>query len=181
MEEAMHLHAYRLLNDTFARKKAKKLLEIATLMGLKIKLSRSQEITARLMGHESWSQLLDTTRTEPERGVPDHMLPAKFASARRKLQIALLVESFCIDTWEADTLLKALAPTSEGAGRDARLIETLGLRLTEEDAAWIGRFDGTSACVRFRCATALFNRDIAIQRADTCSARKSPTRPTAVL
>ncbi|WP_318765409.1 hypothetical protein [Agrobacterium fabrum] len=133
----MHLHAYRLLNDSLAKKKAKKLIEIAGLMGFTIKLSRAQELVARLMGYDNWSELVHITRTSPERGVPDQMLPPKSVTLRKQFQTALLVEEFAVDEWGADTLIRALAPTGEAAGSAAQTVERLGLRLTEEDDAWL--------------------------------------------
>lgn len=66
----MHLHAYRLLTDSLAKKKAKKLVEIVELMGLNLKLSRAQELVAKLMGYDNWSELGRVTLATPERGAP---------------------------------------------------------------------------------------------------------------
>lgn len=133
----MHPHAYRLLTDSPAKKKAKKLVEIVGLMGFELKLSRAQEITAQLMGYDNWAELSRVTRETPERGIPDQMLPAKAATARQERQSALLAEELHIDTWEANSILAALAPTGEGHGRDWPTVEKLGLRLAEEDLAWL--------------------------------------------
>lgn len=133
----MHPHAYRLLTESPAKKKAKKLVEIVGLMGFELKLSRAQEITAQLMGYDDWAELSRETREAPERGIPDQMLPAKAATARQERQSALLAEELHIDTWDASSILAALAPTGEGHGRDWPTVERLGLRLTEEDLAWL--------------------------------------------
>lgn len=133
----MHPHAYRLLTDSPAKKKAKKLVEIVGLMGFELKLSRAQEITAQLMGYDDWAELVRVTREAPERGVPDQMLPAKAATARQERQSALLAEELHIDTWDANSILVALAPTGEGHGMDWPTVEKLGLRLVDEDLAWL--------------------------------------------
>lgn len=133
----MRSHAYRLLTDSPAKKKAKKLIEIVELMGFNIKLSRAQEIVARLMGYEHWAELLNVVRATPERGIPDQMLLPKAAAERRKFQVALLVEEFGIDSWGAETVLAALAPTGEGRGYDWPMVEGLGLRLNDEDITWL--------------------------------------------
>ena len=132
----MRLHTYHLLTDSPAKKKAKKLIEIVALMGFHIKLSRAQELVARLMGYGDWSVLLRTTRAAPERGVPDQMLPPKAATERREFQIALLAREFSIEASAAETLLEALVPTGESSGVDWSMIERLGLRLNDEDVAW---------------------------------------------
>jgi len=133
----MHLHAYRLLTDSLAKKKAKKLVEIVELMGLNLKLSRAQELVAKLMGYDNWSELGRVTLATPERGVPDQMLHPKEASERRAFQVALLAEEFKIDTFVAGTLLAALAPTGDGDDFVMALVEKLGLRLNDDDVAWI--------------------------------------------
>lgn len=133
----MHLHTYRLFNESFAKKKAKKLIEIVELMGFTIKLSRAQELVARLMGYDNWSELIHITRNVPERGTPDQMLSPKLIALRRQFQIPLLMEEFGIDEWDADILITALAPTGEVNGGVAQIIERLGLRLTAEDASWL--------------------------------------------
>ena len=133
----MHLHAYRLLTDTHAKKKARKLIEIIELMGFQIKLSQAHELVARIMGYDNWTELQHTTKDDPQRGVPDQMLPAKIAAIRRGFQIPLLVEALGIDEWEANGLLNALAPTADGAGRDVSILHRLGLRLSDEDIAWL--------------------------------------------
>lgn len=133
----MHPHAYRLLTDSPAKKKAKKLVEIVELMGFDLKLSRAQELVAGLMGYADWAELVSVTREAPERGVPDQMLPPKAAAARRKRQGALLAEEFGIEDWAADGILTALAPTGEAEGHRRPSIDKLGLRLTEEDMAWL--------------------------------------------
>jgi hypothetical protein len=145
MEEAMRLHTYRLLTDSPAKKKAKKLIEIVELMGFDIKLSRAQELVARLMGYDDWSELVRATRAAPERGVPDQMLPPKAAAERQEFQVKLLVGEFGIDVCAAETLLAALAPTGEGHGLDWSMVEKLGLRLNDEDVAW---FEETMILVR---------------------------------
>ncbi|MFZ2468878.1 MAG: hypothetical protein WAW54_10845 [Parvibaculum sedimenti] len=141
----MRLHTYHLLTDSPAKKKAKKLIEIVALMGFDIKLSRAQELVARLMGYGDWSELLRTTRAAPERGVPDQMLPPKAATERREFQIALLAREFSIEASVAETLLEALVPTGESRGVDWSMIEKLGLRLNDEDLAW---FEESMALVR---------------------------------
>ncbi|MBI2240789.1 MAG: hypothetical protein HYU59_08305 [Magnetospirillum gryphiswaldense] len=133
----MHPHAYRLLTDSPAKKKAKKLVEIVGLMGFELKLSRAQEITAQLMGYEDWAELVRVTREAPERGIPDQMLPANAATARQERQSTLLAEELHIDTWDANSILVALAPTGEGHGMDWPTVEKLGLRLVDEDLAWL--------------------------------------------
>lgn len=133
----MHPHAYRLLTDSPAKKKAKKLVEIVGLMGFELKLSRAQEIIARLMGYDDWAEFVRVTRETPERGIPDQMLPTKAATARQERQCALLAEELQVDTWDANSILAALAPTGEGHGMDWPTVEKLGLRLAEEDLAWL--------------------------------------------
>jgi hypothetical protein len=137
MEEAMHPHAYRLLTDSPAKKKAKKLVEVVELMGFDLKLSRAQELVAGLMGYADWAELLRVTRDAPERGVPDQMLPPKAATTRRKRQRALLADEFGIDDSDAGGILAALAPTGEAEGLTWPSAEKLGLRLAEEDVAWL--------------------------------------------
>lgn len=132
----MRSDVYRLTTDTLAKKKAKKLVDIVDLMGLVIKLSRAQEIIARLMGYENWSELQYLTRTEPERGIPDQMLSPPLATKRRKHQEALLVEELGFDSTRSYSLLQALVPTGEAVGLDPPLIKDLGLRLADEDLAW---------------------------------------------
>lgn len=136
MEEAMKSDVYRLTTDTIAKKKAKKLVDIVDLMGFEIKLSRSQELIARLMGYDDWSELKHLTRTEPGVGIPDQMLPPRLATKRRKYQEKLLAEEFGVESWGTSSLLRALSPTGEVTGLDFPLIQKLGLRLTDEDLAW---------------------------------------------
>lgn len=133
----MHIHAYRLLTDSPAKKKARKLVEIVELMGFELKLSRAQEITARLMGFDDWAELVSVTRVAPQRGTPDQMLPVQAAAARQERQRALLAADFRIDTFIAGTILAALAPTGEGHGVDRSTIEKMNLRLAEEDISWL--------------------------------------------
>lgn len=137
MEEAMHPHAYRLLTDSLAKKKAKKLVEIVELMGFDLKLSRAQELVAKLMGYAGWAELVHVTRQVPERGVPDQMLQPKVAEARRKRQRTLLADEFGIDESDAEGILAALAPTGEAQGLHWPSVDKLGLQLTEEDVAWL--------------------------------------------
>lgn len=145
----MKSDVYRLTTDAIAKKKAKKLVDIVGLMGFEIKLSRSQEIIARLMGYDDWSELKQLTRTEPGSGIPDQMLPPRFATKRRKYQEKLLAEELGVDSWGTSSLLRALSPTGEVTGLDLPLIQKLGLRLTDEDLAWhessmtlVRQFDG---------------------------------------
>ena len=133
----MHPHAYRLLTDSPAKKKAKKLVEVVELMGFELKLSRAQEIVARLLGYDDWAELVRVTREAPDRGVPDQMLPPKAAEARQKRQCALLAEEFDIDPAFTNSVLAALAPTVEGHGLDWPSVEKLRLRLADEDIVWL--------------------------------------------
>lgn len=132
----MRSNVYRLLTDSPAKKKAKKLVETVSLMGFSIKLSRAQELVARLMGYDDWSELVRMTRTLPARGVPDQMLSSRAVEERRCSQIGALVEEFGISEWSAQTLLEALAPTGELTGVDWPMIEKLGLRLSDDDISW---------------------------------------------
>lgn len=133
----MHPHAYRLLTDSAAKKKAKKLVEIVELMGFELKLSRAQELVAKLMGYGDWAELVRVTREAPERGVPDQMLPPKAAADRQKLQSAVLCDELGINDWVANGVLEALAPTGEADGYHRPSVDKLGLYLAEEDAAWV--------------------------------------------
>lgn len=133
----MHSFAYRLSVDSSAKKKSKKLVEIAGLMGFNIKLSRAQEIVAMLMGYENWTELGRVTAASPEHGVPDQMLPDGVAEARQQRQVDVLVQEFGIDEGDARGLLEALAPTGEIRGRHWPTADRLGLRLDEEDEAWL--------------------------------------------
>lgn len=133
----MRFHAYRLLTEIPAKKKAKKLIEIVALMGFDIKLARSQELIARLMGYDDWAELVRVTRATPERGVPDQMLPPKDAEDRRKCQVELLARELGIDDWSVESLRTALAPTGEGHRLEWPTVEKFGLRLAAEDLAWI--------------------------------------------
>ena len=132
----MRSDVYRLVTDTFAKKKAKKLVDIVDLMGFELKLSRSQEIVARLMGYDNWAELQHLTRTEPERGVPDQMLPPRLAKKRQKFQEELLADELDVDSCCTFSLLRALSPTGEAAGLDLPLIKKLGLRLAADDLTW---------------------------------------------
>lgn len=134
----MQRHAYRLLSDSFAKKKAKKLVGIVELMGFELKLSRAQEIVARLMGYDDWAELLRVTKENPESGVSDQMLPTKTAKAREKHQLKILADEFDIDEFpEASSILDALAPTGEVRDGQRPSVDKLGLYLTEADEAWL--------------------------------------------
>ena len=133
----MHPHAYRLLTDSPARKKAKKLVEIVELMGFDLKLSRAQTLVAGLMGYSTWAELVHVTRASPDRGIPDQMLPPKEAATRRNRQCALLAQEFGIDDWDADRIVSALAPTGAGEGLDWPTVEKLRLRLAPTDVGWL--------------------------------------------
>ena len=133
----MHRHAYRLLSAQPAKKKAKKLVGIVKLMGFDIKLSRSQEIIARLMGYDDWTELLRLVEDDPRGGVSDQMLAPSAAKAREEHQVAVLSAEFGIDQSGAYSVLQALSPTGEASGRDWPSIEKFGLRLADEDEAWL--------------------------------------------
>ncbi|MEA1648800.1 hypothetical protein UAJ10_07195 [Nitrospirillum sp. BR 11164] len=133
----MHQYTYRLLTDSAAKKKAKKLVEIVELMGFDLKLSRAQELVAGLMGYDNWAELVQVTRKTPEQGVPDQMLTPEDATARQKHQIALLVAGFSIDESNAIGILEALAPTGNVMSLHWPSVDKLDLRLTDEDAAWL--------------------------------------------
>lgn len=133
----MHSYAYRLLSESPAKKTAKKLVGTVGLMGFDLKLSRAQEIVARLMGYEDWAELIRLTKTAPERGAPDQMLPPRVATVRQERQRALLADEFDIDDFAATGLLEALAPTGEAHASHWPSIEKLGLRLTDADTAWL--------------------------------------------
>ena len=134
----MRKHAYRLLSAQPAKKKAKKLVGIAKLVGLDVKLSRSQEIVARLMGYDDWADLLRWVKDRPQEGVSDQLLPPAASKARERYQLAILSNEFGIDEFpEASSILEALAPTGGTEGKNWPSVKKLGLRLTEEDDVWL--------------------------------------------
>lgn len=134
----MQRHAYRLNSNSFAKKKAKKLVGIVELMGFELKVSRAQEIVARQMGYDDWAELLRATKESPESGVSDQMLPTKAAKAREKHQLKILADEFGIDEFpDARSILDALAPTGEVRSGRRPSVDKLGLYLTEADEAWL--------------------------------------------
>ena len=133
----MHPHTYRLLTDSLAKKKSKKLVEIVNLMGFDLKLSRAQELVAGLMGYADWTQLVHITREAPERGIPDEMLPPSAAATRYKRQLTLLSKEFGIDECYAESILAALTPTGVADGPHRPSVDRLGLRLSDNDKAWL--------------------------------------------
>lgn len=134
----MQPHAYRLVSDSFAKKKAKKLVAIVELMGFDLKLSRAQEIVARLLGYDHWTELYCITKESPQSGISDQMLPTKVAKAREEHQLKVLADAFGIDEFrDAISIRDALAPTGDVRDEHQPSVGGLRLHLAESDEAWL--------------------------------------------